>query len=462
MAEDGRRNPLQWEGGYWNSAPVWPREPDLAVIRFLAQRQLAPHVPVALKDAAFTVSFFAGGAFNKLYLVSYAGLSTSYIFRVSLPVYPFFKTESEAATLTRVRADTSIPVPRVFAWDSSPDNELGFEWILMEKLAGVPLMDVWRKIEWTGKLVLIESLAGLINQLGNHKFDRIGSLYFKLALKDCNGDLEDERAGGDTPENQGHTPMAEERVRLITGNASLMDFAIGSILSPIFYLDNRLYLPGNRGPYRSASEWLRAEIEMQLRWVKRGLIEGDRSYAKDFEKEAPDIETECHRYLQIIPTIFRNEEDSSYRLHHADLTLANILVDPESFEITGIVDWELINIVPSWKASDYPVFLQDIEPQDEEEPPIPSYEDEEDLAVYTRDQWDHKILRRHYDAVMERLQVAEENSNKAAAAKKKREFRSEIQNLSDNISWAQDWLEAYVRSLQKELEKDRDIDGVVH
>lgn len=330
---------------------------------------------MALSDAALTVGFFAGGAFNKLYLVSHARSNTSYIFRVSLPVCPFFKTESEAATLTHLRANTSIPVPRVFAWDSSPDNELGFEWILMEKIAGVPLLDIWRKIEWERKLVLIESLAGLVNQLGSHKFDRIGSLYFKSALTGCAGDLEEESAGEGTPEKQGPKSVAEERFRATTANASPMDFAIGPIFSPIFYLDNRLYLPGNGGPYRYASEWVRSEIEMQLRWVKRGRIEGDRSYAKDFEKEAPEMETECHRYLQILPSVFPYEECSSYRLHHGDLNLANILVSPGSFDITGIVDWEMINIVPLWKASDYPVFLQDIEPLDEEESPIPSYED---------------------------------------------------------------------------------------
>jgi len=63
---------------------------------------------------------------------------------------------------------------------------------------------------------------------------------------------------------------------------------------------------------------------------------------------------------------------------------------------------------------------------------------------------------------MERLHGAEEVSNEATATKKKRDFQSEIQNLSDNISWAQNWLKDYVRSLQEELEKDRDIDGVVH
>jgi len=163
MAEDDRRNPLQWEGGYWNSTPAWPREPDLAVIRLLAHRHLAEHVQMALKDAALTLSFFAGGTLNKLYLVSHAGLNTSYIFRVSLPVCPYFTTESKAATLVHLRVNTSMPVPRVFAWDSSPDNEPGFEWILMEKIAGVPLVDVWRNIEWERKLVLIESLAGLVN-----------------------------------------------------------------------------------------------------------------------------------------------------------------------------------------------------------------------------------------------------------------------------------------------------------
>jgi len=462
MAEDSRRNPLQWEGGYWNSTPVWPREPDLAIIRFLAQRHLASHVPIAPTDAISTVSFFAGGAFNKLYLISYAGSDTSYIFRVALPVCPFYKTESEAATLTHLRANTSIPVPRVFAWDSSPDNELGFEWILMEKLDGVPLVDVWRKIEWERKLVLIESLAGLVNQLGSYRFDRIGSLYFESALTSCIDDLCEERKVDDTSENHGLKSVADEQFPATCDHANPLVFAIGPIFTPTFYLDNRLYLPGNRGPYRYASEWLRAEIEMQLRWVKPGRIEGDRSYAKDFEKEVPEIETECHRYLQIIPRIFSDGEGSSYRLHHADLNLANILVSPESFGITGIVDWELINIVPSWKASDYPVFLQDIGPEDEEEPPVPSYEDEEDLAVYTRDQWDHRILRHHYDAVMDRLHFAEEVSNNATSAKKKREFESEIQNLSDNISWAQIWLKDYVTGLQEELGQDGNIKGVVY
>ena len=52
--------------------------------------------------------------------------------RASLPVDHRFKTLVEAATLDLVRMYTSIPVPKVIAFDASNTNELGFEWILMD------------------------------------------------------------------------------------------------------------------------------------------------------------------------------------------------------------------------------------------------------------------------------------------------------------------------------------------
>ena len=63
-----------------------------------------------------------------------------------MPVDPFYKTESEVATLKYLGSNTEIPVATVIAWDSSLKNELGYEWILLEKLAGVELGQVWRKI----------------------------------------------------------------------------------------------------------------------------------------------------------------------------------------------------------------------------------------------------------------------------------------------------------------------------
>jgi len=54
----------------------------------------------------------------------------------------------------------------------------------MEKMDGVPLWDGRRKVPWERKLELTETIAEMIKQLQDHKFDRIGGLYFKSAL-DC-------------------------------------------------------------------------------------------------------------------------------------------------------------------------------------------------------------------------------------------------------------------------------------
>jgi aminoglycoside phosphotransferase len=65
--------------------------------------------------------------------------------RVSLPVDPRYKTESEVATTEFVRQKTSLPVPRIIAFDSH-ENELGFEWILMDMMPGLTLRKRWRKM----------------------------------------------------------------------------------------------------------------------------------------------------------------------------------------------------------------------------------------------------------------------------------------------------------------------------
>jgi hypothetical protein len=51
---------------------------------------------------------------------------TVYLFRITLPVCPFYKTESEVATLKYIRINTDIPVATVVDWDSSANNDLGF------------------------------------------------------------------------------------------------------------------------------------------------------------------------------------------------------------------------------------------------------------------------------------------------------------------------------------------------
>jgi hypothetical protein len=71
-----------------------------------------------------------------------------------------------------------IPAPRVYAFDSSADNELGYEWILMEKLPGVSYRSVADHISLDAKLAVARTVAEWSDQLSRHQFGSIGSFYF--------------------------------------------------------------------------------------------------------------------------------------------------------------------------------------------------------------------------------------------------------------------------------------------
>ena len=520
----GRQFPLKWEGNYFNRAPVWPREPDIAVIKSLAMEHLASELPPAFKGAEPEISDFAYGAFNKLYLVSYAGHNVSYLFRATLPIVPFYKTESEVATLAYLRAKTSIPVPQTIAWDSSADNDLGFEWILMDKVAGVELRSVWRRMPWERKLELVDELAGFIQELRAHTFSAIGSLYFKSALESQQDDTdydpidalfedpstEDGLADPDTsPENERKavtTPSTSWAADVKTQSAHKDDgetenyskpswipipktlgaqasyckdyqarecengssafklesddeFVIGPIFSWIFWKGSRLCIPGNRGPYQKCSEWYRALIEMQENWVNAGPMEDDSDYDSAFEEESPDLLAMCQQYLDVLEAVCPKQEDHSpSSLHHHDLNEANILVDPETFGITGIVDWETINILPDWRVTGYPEFINSCDPPSDTEPEIPSYDEGQTLETDTRDQWDNRILRGHFDQAMKQLSTHSDSPSALKSREIKRKFETEIGNITDWYERSKNWLRRYKQAVdaEKKIEEKRE------
>lgn len=81
------------------------------------------------------------------------------VFRATLPVHPYKKTESDNPTIEIVRHFTNIPVPFVYAFDSSMQNPLGLEWILMDKVNGKPLRETWFDMEYDSQLCITELAA---------------------------------------------------------------------------------------------------------------------------------------------------------------------------------------------------------------------------------------------------------------------------------------------------------------
>lgn len=164
---------LRWKKDLLGSNPEWTVEHSLDVIRKLAIQHLGLEKETV---NSYTIEPFAEGAFNKLYAITCS--KGEFILRVTLPVGPAVKTQSEVATLAFVREKTSIPGPGVIHFDSDLKNELGFEWILMERLNGQPVLKKWHDLSWLQKGLLVMQLTQFVAQFSRIQLQDIGSLFF--------------------------------------------------------------------------------------------------------------------------------------------------------------------------------------------------------------------------------------------------------------------------------------------
>ncbi|KAK2607546.1 hypothetical protein N8I77_006210 [Diaporthe amygdali] len=328
---------LEWEETLFNLIPRWTREPSMEAIESVCRRQL--ELPAG---CPCTVSFYAAGAFNKLYLIVCA--DQSFLMRVTLPVSPHYKTRGEVATLRWVREHTDIPVPRVIAFEDSNDNSIGFEWILMELMPGATAYRRWRTMSLEQKSAITKRVAEFQVQLSRYgvpdsPFKEIGTL-----------DLENGPGRIEAP--TGVTP--------------------GKLISHEFFMGNRLNYDVPRGPFRSSFDWLSSEIRLIILEQTEAL---EKAEDDDDREDAEEILGSARRLLSLLPKVFPDDQQDEIAtaLYHDDLSLHNILVN-EDGEITAIVDWECVSAMPIWLTTKMPKFL--IGENREEEPIRGTYADE--------------------------------------------------------------------------------------
>ena len=91
---------------------------------------------------------------------------------------------SEARTMQMLKRETSVPVPAVYAFDTSSNNALSCPFVLMEKLCGTPLSYQWfnsnmpkARLEHF-RLRVLQSLAGVMVQLNKFTLNTGGALAF--------------------------------------------------------------------------------------------------------------------------------------------------------------------------------------------------------------------------------------------------------------------------------------------
>jgi len=122
-----------------------------------------------------------------------------------------------------------------------------------------------------------------------------------------------------------------------------------------------------------------------------------------------------------------HSDPNAYTLHHNDLSLANVIVNPTTFKVTGVVDWECIGTVPRWEDW-YPQFLDGVEIDEE---PHPWEEDDatNQARVELWENWEKVKLRKLFAATPASL------GNQV-----RREF---VGNLEEVVIWhrrAENWV----------------------
>ena len=363
-----QKQKMRWRHEGWDYQWV-PRavcivEPDVEAIK----QTVKPYLDmIGACSEDFAVDFLAEGGFNKVYLITTKVKKTrqlvEYVFRIALPIDPYYKVECDAATTELVRHATNVPVPIIYAYDTNSKSKLGFEWMLMERTRGESLAETWDDMDYEKKVEITKTVASWTVQLSNIKSSKIGGIFMRS--KDSN-----------------------------------LEFYVGQ--TPYFnlYQDNRLSYDLNRGPYNDLHSYYSAFLcatKYELDEVKHKIALDPERYAnQDMKKETQmeldqaakgdlfrqadidDLEDEenwellwgnkvewltslAHCLESALPQLCVEAEkrmgDVSTVLCHDDVSLCNIMMDSNG-TLSGLLDWEQINMLPPKLTMQIPQFLR--------------------------------------------------------------------------------------------------------
>ncbi|KAF3043144.1 hypothetical protein E8E12_004312 [Didymella heteroderae] len=176
-----------------------------------------------------------------------------------------------------------------------------------------------------------------------------------------------------------------------------MDFVVGEAIQGEFVRGDHIQLDLHRGPYRTSSAYMSAQLSILLHDIATLSL----SFDPRDHKQAEEMHIIHTKLLAVLPLLFSSTDAETTCIYHDDLSLSNILVS-SSGEISGIVDWEVIIAAPAWEAFQIPSFL-DICPEDRIADALSPSELEDEEAVQ-----DHYNLVQDYEITQLRAFFLEE------------------------------------------------------
>ena len=356
-------------------------------------------------------------AFHIIYIVNYApskldpwlsskGFSTrqeyspsELILRISGNHISKIKTNNEAAVLSWLHDNTDIPVPQVVAHDSSIDNPLEHEYILMTREPGESLSDVYDNLGSDRMDSILDQLIDINAELHKHTWSHIGGLSL-------------EKNGAIVP-----GPVLEETFWFEPDIAAL--WPAGETYSSLNIL----------GPFDSYVDYISAHL---LKY--KHAIEVHSSL-----KHMHDVLPQLKRFLKTITEepMKSKLNNIPIRLAHKDLHFANILIDPQTARITSTIDWEFAGVVPFTRWNPSRAFLWNAQDS-------PTSRDEKTALM---ERYKQKARKRGLDHLIDDAEfTSEEQENMQTAATYLRVV-VEVSPRGEAAASVTDWKEMAVKAM---------------
>ncbi|KAF7975122.1 hypothetical protein HWV62_10417 [Athelia sp. TMB] len=287
----------------------------------IPESQCGPPVAIGLQQQA-----------NYARVYSFQLPSRTVVARLVAPVKPLFKTESEVAAMDFVRTK----------------NPAGAEWLIMEHMPGVEMGDAWGDLQLPQKRRLALDLVDLYDQLSRLKADGCGGIYHSASSVDDRDLLATSGSNSfevKRPRSRRWASLYPESLHMLKShcNLSINDgYRLGP-LHDISLLKYRLVVP-------SPSQTL--PVFTSNEYVKLVAFNGNPSTRSDYDFPTRE---KCVELFQRIHDLYPNStlfgppaDTSKFHFSHGDLHDGNILIDPHSGAITGIIDWESAGFRPLW------------------------------------------------------------------------------------------------------------------
>ncbi|KZT43671.1 hypothetical protein SISSUDRAFT_1040153 [Sistotremastrum suecicum HHB10207 ss-3] len=300
----------------------------------LFEKELHPSDPISSITAPPTIQ----ASYHKIYFITLAS-GREAVLRLARPCIPHIKVENEVAVLCHVARTTTVPVPAVWFWSSdanSPDNILGYEYIVMDKINARSLESQWRHIP----PVVFDSI---LDQVIDHW----------LALRTASfGSSVGGLRFGRTPDGKIDTtviepgPVVEEVMwqtpdvkRYWTDLGINEDFASLNI----------------KGPYSDYRRYLQDHLRIYARNISlHPTLEFARHFIPRIEQLVINLDDDNFDYT-------RAAKDVAVYLAHQDTHLGNLLFEGD--RIVSMLDWEFSGLYPGFIADPSKYLVWDMGPE---------------------------------------------------------------------------------------------------